>query len=73
MGESRAAASQLCAALDGLSLHAAVRVDARDRERLERARDEGVQVYMTLQTPWGFVQMYVYETGGLGVLRFHTG
>ena len=30
---------------------------------LERARDEGVQVYMTLQTLWGFVQMYVYETG----------
>ena len=39
---------------------------------LERARDAGVQVYMTLQTLWGFVQMYVYETGreilGLGVL-----
>ncbi|MCP3916187.1 MAG: Glu-tRNA(Gln) amidotransferase subunit GatD [bacterium] len=32
-------------------------------EALERARDEGVQVYMTLQTLWGFVQMYVYETG----------
>jgi glutamyl-tRNA(Gln) amidotransferase subunit D len=30
---------------------------------LERARDEGVQVYMTLQTLWGFVQMHVYETG----------
>ncbi len=30
---------------------------------LERARDAGVQVYMTLQTLWGFVQMYVYETG----------
>ncbi len=30
---------------------------------LERARKEGVQVYMTLQTLWGFVQMYVYETG----------
>ncbi len=30
---------------------------------LERAREEGVQVYMTLQTLWGFVQMYVYETG----------
>jgi glutamyl-tRNA(Gln) amidotransferase subunit D len=39
---------------------------------LERARDAGVQVFMTLQTLWGFVQMYVYETGreilGLGVV-----
>ena len=30
---------------------------------LERARDAGVAVYMTVQTLWGFVQMYVYETG----------
>ena len=30
---------------------------------LARARDAGVTVYMTLQTLWGFVQMYVYETG----------
>ncbi len=30
---------------------------------LERGRDAGVQVYMTLQTLWGFVQMHVYETG----------
>ncbi len=30
---------------------------------LERARDAGVQLYMTLQTLWGFVQMHVYETG----------
>jgi glutamyl-tRNA(Gln) amidotransferase subunit D len=30
---------------------------------LERARQAGVQVYMTLQTLWGFVQMHVYETG----------
>ncbi len=30
---------------------------------LERARTAGVQVYMTLQTLWGFVQMNVYETG----------
>jgi glutamyl-tRNA(Gln) amidotransferase subunit D len=30
---------------------------------LERARAAGVQVYMTLQTLWGFVQMHVYETG----------
>jgi glutamyl-tRNA(Gln) amidotransferase subunit D len=30
---------------------------------LERARVAGVQIYMTLQTLWGFVQMHVYETG----------
>ncbi|MFH1763563.1 MAG: Glu-tRNA(Gln) amidotransferase GatDE subunit D, partial [Gemmatimonadota bacterium] len=30
---------------------------------LERAKEAGVQVYMTLQTFWGFVQMHVYETG----------
>ena len=30
---------------------------------LEKARDEGVHVYMTVQTLWGFVGMYVYETG----------
>jgi glutamyl-tRNA(Gln) amidotransferase subunit D len=30
---------------------------------LGRAREAGVQVYMTLQTLWGFVQMHVYETG----------
>jgi glutamyl-tRNA(Gln) amidotransferase subunit D len=30
---------------------------------LERCRDAGVQVYMTLQTLWGFVQMNVYDTG----------
>ncbi len=39
---------------------------------LERARDAGVLVFMTLQTLWGFVQMHVYETGreilGLGVV-----
>ncbi len=39
---------------------------------LEHARAAGVQVYMTLQTLWGFVQMHVYETGreilGLGVI-----
>ncbi len=39
---------------------------------LERARDAGVLVFMTLQTLWGFVQMQVYETGreilGLGVV-----
>ncbi len=30
---------------------------------LDRARQAGVHVYMTVQTMWGFVQMYVYETG----------
>jgi len=30
---------------------------------LERAKEAGAQVYMTLQTLWGFVQMHVYETG----------
>jgi len=39
---------------------------------LERARDAGVAVFMTVQTLWGFTQMYVYETGrrimGMGVL-----
>jgi len=39
---------------------------------LERAHKAGVLLFMTLQTLWGFVQMYVYETGreilGLGVV-----
>ncbi len=30
---------------------------------LERARKKGVAVYMTVQTLWGYVQMFVYETG----------
>jgi len=30
---------------------------------LQRASDAGVHVYMTVQTLWGYVQMYVYETG----------
>jgi glutamyl-tRNA(Gln) amidotransferase subunit D len=30
---------------------------------LARANAAGVQLYMTLQTLWGFVQMHVYETG----------
>ena len=30
---------------------------------LERATAAGVHVMMTVQTLWGFVQMYVYETG----------
>jgi glutamyl-tRNA(Gln) amidotransferase subunit D len=30
---------------------------------LQRAKDAGVHIYMTVQTLWGYVQMYVYETG----------
>ncbi len=30
---------------------------------LKRAQDNGVAVYMTVQTLWGYVQMYVYDTG----------
>ncbi len=30
---------------------------------LKRAQEKGVHVYMTVQTLWGYVQMYVYETG----------
>ncbi len=30
---------------------------------IERATDAGVHIYMTVQTLWGYVQMYVYETG----------
>jgi len=30
---------------------------------LARAREKGVAVYMTVQTLWGYVHMYVYETG----------
>jgi glutamyl-tRNA(Gln) amidotransferase subunit D len=30
---------------------------------LRRAHEAGVAVYMTVQTLWGYVQMYVYETG----------
>ncbi len=30
---------------------------------LERAVEKGVAVYMTVQTLWGYVHMYVYETG----------
>ncbi|MEE8425608.1 MAG: Glu-tRNA(Gln) amidotransferase subunit GatD, partial [Elusimicrobiota bacterium] len=39
---------------------------------LKRAREKGVAVCMSVQTLWGFAQMYVYETGreimGLGVI-----
>ncbi len=30
---------------------------------LKKCQDAGVAVYMTVQTLWGYVQMYVYETG----------
>ena len=30
---------------------------------LKRAKDAGVAIYMTVQTLWGYVQMYVYDTG----------
>ena len=30
---------------------------------LDRARAAGVHIFMTVQTLWGYVQMYVYETG----------
>ncbi|MEA3461395.1 MAG: Glu-tRNA(Gln) amidotransferase GatDE subunit D, partial [Bacteroidota bacterium] len=30
---------------------------------LEYAKEKGVSVFMTLQTIWGFVHMFVYDTG----------
>ncbi|NLF41491.1 MAG: Glu-tRNA(Gln) amidotransferase GatDE subunit D, partial [Bacteroidales bacterium] len=30
---------------------------------LERAHKKGVHVYMTVQTLWGYVHMFVYDTG----------
>ncbi|MGQ9582010.1 MAG: Glu-tRNA(Gln) amidotransferase subunit GatD [Thermoplasmatota archaeon] len=30
---------------------------------IRRAREEGIAMFMTVQTLWGFVQMYVYDTG----------
>ncbi len=30
---------------------------------LRRAYEKGVHIYMTVQTLWGYVQMYVYDTG----------
>ena len=39
---------------------------------LKKAHDKGVTIYMTVQTLWGFVQMFVYDTGrdmmNLGVI-----
>jgi hypothetical protein len=65
--EARRRARPLCADIDGFSLHAAVRVEARDRKRLEQLcryitrpalSDERVQlnaagqVELKLKTPW---------------------
>ncbi len=30
---------------------------------IERAKEKGVHMYMTLQTLWGYVHMFVYDTG----------
>ena len=30
---------------------------------LKRAQEKGIAMYMTVQTLWGYVQMYVYDTG----------
>lgn len=30
---------------------------------LKRAHEKGIALYMTVQTLWGYVQMYVYDTG----------
>ncbi len=30
---------------------------------LERAKEKGIHIYMTLQTLWGYVHMFVYDTG----------
>ncbi|MBN2225814.1 MAG: Glu-tRNA(Gln) amidotransferase subunit GatD [candidate division Zixibacteria bacterium] len=30
---------------------------------LKKAHDKGIAVFMTVQTLWGYVQMYVYDTG----------
>ncbi|MBN2071030.1 MAG: Glu-tRNA(Gln) amidotransferase subunit GatD [Candidatus Krumholzibacteriota bacterium] len=30
---------------------------------LKKAADRGIHIYMTVQTLWGYVQMYVYDTG----------
>lgn len=30
---------------------------------LKRAHEKGIAIYMTVQTLWGYVQMYVYDTG----------
>ncbi len=39
---------------------------------LKRAQDAGIAIYMTVQTLWGYVHMFVYDTGrdimGMGVV-----
>ncbi len=30
---------------------------------IKRAHEKGIAIYMTVQTLWGYVQMYVYDTG----------
>jgi len=43
---------------------------------LKRCQEKGIAVFMTVQTLWGFVQMYVYDTGRdmmkLGVIPTHN-
>ncbi len=38
-------------------------VNKKVYDALDRAREAGVLLFMTLQTLWGFVQMHVYESG----------
>ncbi len=38
-------------------------------EPIRRATEAGVHVFMTVQTLWGFAQMYVYDTGRLLMQR----
>ena len=38
-------------------------VNRKIYEALDRAHKAGVLMFMAVQTLWGFVQMYVYETG----------
>jgi hypothetical protein len=67
MPREAAARQRLCADIDGFSLHAAVRVEAHDRKRLERLcryvtrpalSEERIQVnaagqaQLELKTPW---------------------
>lgn len=43
---------------------------------LKRCQEKGIAVFMTVQTLWGFVQMFVYDTGRdmmkLGVIPAHN-
>ena len=38
-------------------------INKRIYSAIQRAADAGVHIFMTVQTLWGYVQMYVYETG----------